>query len=180
MQVSSVASKGQYKKKKIFQQNKKNLDIFILFKSFHPPALNAFCFLLEHQWMFEHFWIVVFESVNCPQCEKMDLKIIQSLLERVQICKRCWKTEDSAGHGGFFWRTVLSLTVQIKQGTHEQPSQNKKTSSRLPNTLLRTKGSQTFEGGYLKNFSYFFLLFFYCGLYVNIVYVKYLTQDSTK
>ncbi len=52
--------------------------------------------------MFEPFLIVVFESLNCPRCEKMDLKIIQSLLERVQICKICWKTEDSAGHGGFF------------------------------------------------------------------------------
>ncbi len=52
--------------------------------------------------MFEPFLIVVFESLSCPQCEKMDLEIIQSLLERVQICKRCWKTEDYAGHGGFF------------------------------------------------------------------------------
>ncbi len=52
--------------------------------------------------MFEPFLIVVFESLNCPQCEKMDLKIIQSLLERVQLCKRCWKTEKFAGHGGFF------------------------------------------------------------------------------
>ncbi len=26
--------------------------------------------------MFEPFLIVVFESLNCPQCEKMDLKII--------------------------------------------------------------------------------------------------------
>ncbi len=45
--------------------------------------------------MFETFLIVVFESISCPQCEKMGLKIIQSLLERVQIC---WKTEDSTGH----------------------------------------------------------------------------------
>jgi len=52
--------------------------------------------------MFEPFLIVVFESLNCPQCEKMDLKIIQSLLERVQICKRWWKTEESAGPGEFF------------------------------------------------------------------------------
>jgi len=51
--------------------------------------------------MFEPFLIVVFESLSCPQCEKMDLKIIQSLLERVQICKRCWKTEEFAGAGGF-------------------------------------------------------------------------------
>ncbi len=33
--------------------------------------------------MFEPFLIVVFESVCCPQCEKMDLKIIQSQLERL-------------------------------------------------------------------------------------------------
>ncbi len=31
--------------------------------------------------MCEPFLIVVFESLNCRQCEKMDLKIIQSLLE---------------------------------------------------------------------------------------------------
>jgi len=41
--------------------------------------------------VFEPFLIVVFESPNCPQCENMDLKILQSLLARVQICKRCWK-----------------------------------------------------------------------------------------
>ncbi len=48
--------------------------------------------------MFEPFLIVVFESLNCPQCEKMDLKIIQSLLERVQ---KCWKTAESTERGGF-------------------------------------------------------------------------------
>ncbi len=47
--------------------------------------------------MFEPFLIVVFESLSRPQCEKMDLKIIQSLLERVQIYKICWKTEEPAG-----------------------------------------------------------------------------------
>ncbi len=87
--------------------------------------------LLMHRVSFwsisEPYLIVVFESLSCPQYEKMDLKIIQSLLERVQICRRCWKTEESAGHGGIFWRTVLSLTVQNKQGTHEQPSLNKRT-----------------------------------------------------
>ncbi len=41
------------------------------------------------------FLIVVFESINCPQCEKMDLKIIQSLLERVQICKNAGKLDLS-------------------------------------------------------------------------------------
>ncbi len=49
--------------------------------------------------MFEPLLIVVFESHSCPQCETMDLRIIQSLLERVQIC---WKTEEYSGPGGFF------------------------------------------------------------------------------
>ncbi len=52
--------------------------------------------------MFEPILIVVFESLNRPRCEKMDLKIIQSLLERLKICKRCWKTDGSAELGGFF------------------------------------------------------------------------------
>ncbi len=37
--------------------------------------------------MFEPSVIVAYESLSRPQCEKMDLKIIQSLLERVQIQK---------------------------------------------------------------------------------------------
>ncbi len=126
--IFSTALRKQQKILACFSEDKLiYLDLQIQ-KVFTPMASNALCFLLEHQWMFEPFLIVVFESLNCPQCEKMDLKIIQSLLERVQICKICWKTEESAGHGGLFWRTVLSLTVQNKQGTREQPSQNKKQS----------------------------------------------------
>ncbi len=49
--------------------------------------------------MFEPLLIVVFEYLSCHQCEIMDLKIIQSLLERVQIC---WKAEESAGPGRFY------------------------------------------------------------------------------
>ncbi len=57
------------------------------------------CFLLEHQWMFEPFLIVVFESLNCPQCEKMDLKHtvtagkgsnMQKMLENCRIY-RTWR-----------------------------------------------------------------------------------------
>ncbi len=39
------------------------------------------------------------------------------------------ETEESAGPGGLLWITELSLTVQDKQGTHEQPSQNSRGSS---------------------------------------------------
>ncbi len=36
--------------------------------------------------MFESSVIVVYESLSCPRCEKMDLKIIPSLLE-LSVCK---------------------------------------------------------------------------------------------
>ncbi len=124
-------------------------------KVFTPPALNASCFLLEHQWMFEPFLIIVFESLSCPPGEKMDLKIIQSLLERVQIPKIYCKPGESAGHGGFFWRTVFSLTVQNKRGTHEQPSQNKNKVKDHSSNHAQYK--ETFEWGCFNNF-YFFVL----------------------
>ncbi len=38
--------------------------------------------------------IAAYESLSCPQCEKMDLKIIQSLLERVQIHKNVGKPQN--------------------------------------------------------------------------------------
>ncbi len=41
--------------------------------------------------MFESSVIVSYESLSCPRCEKMDLKVIQSLLERVQLHKKCCK-----------------------------------------------------------------------------------------
>ncbi len=39
----------------------------------------------------------------------------------------CWETKEFVGAEGFFWRTTGSLTVQDKQGTHEQLSLNKNT-----------------------------------------------------
>ncbi len=33
----------------------------------------------------EHFVLVVYESLNCPRCKKMHLKIITSLMKRIQI-----------------------------------------------------------------------------------------------
>ncbi len=48
--------------------------------------------------MFESCVTVANESLRCPRCEKMDLKIIQSLLERVQY----WTTKEFVGPEGFF------------------------------------------------------------------------------
>ncbi len=62
-------------------------------QKFSPQDLNAQFFLLEHQWVLEPSVIVAYETLSCPQCEKMDLKIIQALLERVQIHKNGWKTK---------------------------------------------------------------------------------------
>ncbi len=44
--------------------------------------------------MFESSVIVAYESLSRPRCEKMDLKIIQSLLERVQIHKNAGKPNN--------------------------------------------------------------------------------------
>ncbi len=44
--------------------------------------------------MFESSVIVTYESLSCPRCEKMDFKIIQSLLERVQIHKNAGKPNN--------------------------------------------------------------------------------------
>ncbi len=43
--------------------------------------------------MFESSVIVAYEFLSCPQCEKMDLKIIQSL-ETVQIHKNAGKPKN--------------------------------------------------------------------------------------
>ncbi len=45
--------------------------------------------------MFASSVIVVYESLSCHRCKKkMDLKIIQSLLERVQIHKNAGKLKN--------------------------------------------------------------------------------------
>ncbi len=56
----------------------------------------------------------------------MDLKITQSLLERVQIHKNAGKPKNFWKLKGFS-EEQLSLTVQDKQETHEQLSLNKQT-----------------------------------------------------
>ncbi len=57
---------------------------------------------------FSPFLIVMHESLNCPQFKNMDFKIIQLMLERVQICRRCWKTKD--------WRIFLKNSRQNCSG----------------------------------------------------------------
>ncbi len=54
--------------------------------------------------------------------------------------QKCWKTKEFVGAEGFFWRTADSLTVQNKQGTHEQLSiKNTAVDHSGNNTVLRIK-----------------------------------------
>ncbi len=120
----------------IFLQNKKNLDIL--------PSLNASGFFLEHRWMFEPFLIVVWvpQSSSVWEDGSQNHTVTAGKGSNMQKMLENWRF---LGHGGLFWRTVLSLTVLNKQETHEQPSENSHGSSRKPHTVLKTKGSQTFE-----------------------------------
>ncbi len=61
---------------------------------------------------------------------------MQSLLERVLIYTNAGKPKFVVAEG-FFRRTTGSLTVQDKQGTHEQLSLNKK------NTAVNHSGNNT-------------------------------------
>ncbi len=128
--------------------------------------------------MFEPFLIVVFESINCPPCEKMDLKIIQSLLERVQICKNAGKLQNLQNVEDLSEEQCSVQLFRTNKGLMNNQHKTKEQSwiIQVTSHSIKNQGFQTFEGGYLNNFSYFLS----CGLYVNIFYVKYLTQDSAK
>ncbi len=92
----------------------------------------------------------------------MDFKIIQSMLERVQICRRCWKTKECAGAGG---------TAQDQQGTHEQLSQNRKTVVDHPGNDTQyydLRVCKLLNGVIFTNS----VIILSCGVYVNICYVK--------
>ncbi len=153
------------------RQNKLNLPWSSNSKSFHPPDLNACFFLLEHQRGFEPSVIVAHESLSCPQCEEMDLKIIQSLLERVQIHKDAGKPKNLWVLKDF---SEEQQTVQDKQGTHEQLSQNKQTKT----PAVDHPGNNTvLTIGVIFINSTYFLLWTICK---HHLYVKYLIQVSTK
>ncbi len=126
-----------------------------------------FFFFLEHQWVFKSSVIVAYESLSCPRWEKMDLKIIV-IVGKGSNTQKCCKTKESVGAEGFFWRTAGSLTVQDKQRdswTTITKQKNTAVDHSGNNTLLRIKRMQ------IK------LSF---GLHVNIFYVKYFIQVSTK
>ncbi len=51
--------------------------------------------------MFEPFLIVVFESINCPQCEKDGSQNHTVTAGKGSNMQKCWKTAESTEHGGF-------------------------------------------------------------------------------
>ncbi len=73
--------------------------------------------------MFESSVIAAYDSLSRPQCEKMDLKIIQSLLERVKIHKNAGKPKYLCELNDF---SEEQQTVELfrTNRTHEQLSLN--------------------------------------------------------
>ncbi len=70
--------------------------------------------LLPGWFIFIFFVIVVHESLfvlNSWKCEKMDIKSIHSLLERVQIREKCWKTKRK----NQVW--IIQVTIQYKESS---------------------------------------------------------------
>ncbi len=115
--------------------------------------------------MFEPFLIVVFESINCPQCEKMDLKIIQSLLERVQICKNAGKLQNLQNVEDLSEEQCSVQLFRTNKGLMNNQHKTKEQSWIIQVTSHSIKNQgfpKTFEGGYLNNFSYFFVLWTIC------------------
>ncbi len=90
------------------------------------------------------------------------------------------KNYEFLGAEGFFWGTARSFTYKDKQGTHEPLSlkKPKKTAADHSgnNTVLRIKRMYILNGVIFINSTNIFS----CGLHVNIFYVKYLIQVSTK
>ncbi len=114
--------------------------------------------------MFEPFLIVVFESINCPQCEKMDLKIIQSLLERVQICKNAGKLQNLQNVEDLSEEQCSVQLFRTNKGLMNNQHKTKEQSwiIQVTSHSIKNQGFPTFEGGYLNNFSYFFVLWTIC------------------
>ncbi len=76
-------------------------------------------------WIFCNSWIWI------PQLSSMCKDGSQNhtvIIGKGSNTQKWWKTKEFMGPEGYFWRTAGSLTVQDKQGTHEQLSLNKKTS----------------------------------------------------
>ncbi len=137
--------------------------------SFHPQALNAPCFLLEHQWMFKPFLIVVFESLSSPQCEKDGSQNHtvtarkgsnkQKMLKNWRFCRT--------------WRIILKNRAQFYCSEQTRDSWTIITKQKQSWIIQRNTHG-------IKVVLIIAAILLSCGINVNIFYIKYLTQDSTK
>ncbi len=113
-----------------------------------PPSL---------QYMFSPFVIAVYESLSCPQCENMDLKIILSLWKGFKYAEDAGKPKkvqelknsrqlNCSGPMRDSWTTIITY-------------KNSRGSSRKWHIVLRFK---TFEWGHFYQCSYYFVLWSVC------------------
>ncbi len=132
-------------------------------KVFTPWLLMRVFFLLEHQWAFESSVIVANEFLSCPQCEKFDLKTIQSMLGRVQYIKML-ENQRICGT----WRIFLKNNRQLNSSGQTRDSWT--TITKQKHTAVDHSGNNTIESSickllngviFLKS-NYYFLLWTTC------------------
>ncbi len=105
------------------RQNKFYLPISSNLKSPPPPfALNAWCCLLEHQYMFSPF-VIVMHNIS----PSIVLSVKRWISKSYGQCWKGFKYAEDAGKPKNVQELEDFLTAQDKQGTHEQLSQNIKT-----------------------------------------------------
>ncbi len=79
-------------------------------QKFTPPALNVLFPSGASVNVFTFYnsgvWVLQFSSEWKDGSQNH-----KSLLDRCQICRRCWKTKEFVGLGGFFWRTAGNWTA---------------------------------------------------------------------
>ncbi len=107
---------------------------------------------------------------------KIDLKIIQSLLERGQICRRCWKTKEwtavCSGPTKDSWTTITKKKNSCP-GNDIQGIVIQGMTSREWHPVLILKGMSTFERVHFYKFSHYFALW---RIYLNYYIWNYFTQ----
>ncbi len=148
-------------------------------KGFPAPALNAWFFLLEHQWVLESSVIVAHESLSCPRVKRWISKSYSycwkgfkytKMLENQSICVSWRIFLKNSRQFNCSGQTRDSWTTITKQkNTSVDHSGN--------NTLLRIKHICKLLNGVIFINS---TIVFSCRLHVHIFYVKYLIQFSTK
>ncbi len=97
------------------RRQNKCMNLIFKFRKSLPPALNAVCFLPEHQCL--NLCVELHSSPSVAVIVKRwMLKSYSHCWEGIKYAKE----EDCVGPGGFPWRTACSLTAQYKQNNHNR------------------------------------------------------------